>query len=181
MNAVLPGRRNNPPDPKAGHPALAVYNPIHYQELPELFMEFICQPDGQIAFHYRIRQRGRADQRARSMRCWPVVDLNNALVSMILTGYGGFTTSAGYVGPNYPGRSRRQHAGAGDLVPHEGRGARPAVPDRKTGFLEKLEDFEHQRPEVLASRLGYRITDEFASISWAASSKLRTLCSPRIC
>ena len=31
---------------------------------------------------------------------WPVVDLNNALVSAIVTGYAGFTTSAGYVGPH---------------------------------------------------------------------------------
>ncbi len=29
-----------------------------------------------------------------------MVDLNNALVSAILTGYAGFTTSAGYVGPD---------------------------------------------------------------------------------
>ena len=41
VNAVLPGRRNNPPDPKTGVPPLAVYNPIHYQELPELFMDYI--------------------------------------------------------------------------------------------------------------------------------------------
>ncbi len=41
VNTVLPGRRNNPADPKIGLPPLAVYSPIHYQELPELFMEFI--------------------------------------------------------------------------------------------------------------------------------------------
>jgi hypothetical protein len=40
------GRRNNPPDPKAGIPPLAVYSPIHYQELPELFMDFICSLTG---------------------------------------------------------------------------------------------------------------------------------------
>ena len=27
-------------------PPLAVYNPIHYQELPELFMDFICSLTG---------------------------------------------------------------------------------------------------------------------------------------
>jgi hypothetical protein len=32
VNAVLPGRRNNPVDKKAGIRPLAVYNPIHYQE-----------------------------------------------------------------------------------------------------------------------------------------------------
>ena len=30
---------NNPPEPKIGLPPLAVYNPIHYQELPELLMD----------------------------------------------------------------------------------------------------------------------------------------------
>ena len=39
VTAVLPGRRNNPPEP--GLRPLAVFNPIHYFELPELFMEFI--------------------------------------------------------------------------------------------------------------------------------------------
>ena len=39
------GRRNNPPEP-AGIRALAVYNPIHYQELPELFMDFISSLTG---------------------------------------------------------------------------------------------------------------------------------------
>ena len=41
-----PGRRNNPADPKTGVPPLAVYNPIHYQDLPELFMDFICSLTG---------------------------------------------------------------------------------------------------------------------------------------
>ena len=45
-NAVLAGRRNNPPDLKAGIPPLAVYSPIHYQEPPELFMDFICSLTG---------------------------------------------------------------------------------------------------------------------------------------
>ena len=44
VNAVLSGRRNNPPEP--GIRPLAVYNPIHYQELPELFMDFVCSPTG---------------------------------------------------------------------------------------------------------------------------------------
>ena len=42
--AVLTGRRNNPPEP--GIRPLAVYNPIHYQELPELFMDFVCSLTG---------------------------------------------------------------------------------------------------------------------------------------
>ena len=64
VNAVLAGRRNNPPDPKVGLPPLAVYNPIHYQELPELFMDFISSLTGKSSVDDRVRQRRRADQGA---------------------------------------------------------------------------------------------------------------------
>ena len=50
---LFPGERGagRPPQqsrriPKVGLPPLAVYNPIHYQELPELFMDFICSLTG---------------------------------------------------------------------------------------------------------------------------------------
>ncbi len=46
VHAVLVGRRNNPAEPAANIRALAVYNPIHYQELPELFMDFISSLTG---------------------------------------------------------------------------------------------------------------------------------------
>ncbi|MDP3178590.1 MAG: hypothetical protein Q8M76_11865, partial [Spirochaetaceae bacterium] len=46
VGATLPGRRNNPADQKAGIRPLAVYGPIHYQDLPELFMDFICSLTG---------------------------------------------------------------------------------------------------------------------------------------
>ena len=42
--SVLSGRRNNPPD--EGIRPLCVYGPIHYQELPELFMDYICSLTG---------------------------------------------------------------------------------------------------------------------------------------
>ncbi len=44
MDAVLVGRRNNLPVP--GIRPLAVYNPIHYQELSELLMDFVCSLTG---------------------------------------------------------------------------------------------------------------------------------------
>ena len=44
--ACCSGRRNNPPEAEKGIRSLAVYNPIHYQELPELFMDFICSLTG---------------------------------------------------------------------------------------------------------------------------------------
>ena len=46
VNSVLAGRRANPGQPDIGLPPLAVYNPIHYQELPELFMDLICSLTG---------------------------------------------------------------------------------------------------------------------------------------
>ena len=35
-----------PPTPRRASAGLAVYNPIHYQELPELFMDFVCSLTG---------------------------------------------------------------------------------------------------------------------------------------
>ncbi len=46
VGAILSGRRNNPADREAGFRALSVYNPIHYQELPELLMDYICSLTG---------------------------------------------------------------------------------------------------------------------------------------
>lgn len=46
VNAVLFGRRNNAAEPANRIRGLAVYNPIHYQELPELFMDFVCSLTG---------------------------------------------------------------------------------------------------------------------------------------
>jgi hypothetical protein len=41
---VAAGRRNNAAEP--GVPPLCTYNPLHYMELPELFMEFISSMTG---------------------------------------------------------------------------------------------------------------------------------------
>ena len=74
------GRRNNPPDPKAGMPPLAVYNPIHYQELPELFMEFISSLTGKSPSTTGFGSEG-ALTKGPFNALSPVIDLNNALVS----------------------------------------------------------------------------------------------------
>ena len=42
--SVLSGRRNNPPDGQIR--PLCVYGPIHYQELPEFFMDAIASLTG---------------------------------------------------------------------------------------------------------------------------------------
>jgi hypothetical protein len=87
--------------------------------------------------------------------------MNNALVSFILTGYAGFTTSAGYVGPRY-----RVDHDISLLVPEIW--CRMQIAERdpefliEKGYLAKLADFEYKGRMVLASRLGYRITSLFA-------------------
>ena len=98
VDAVLIGRRNNPAEPAANIRGLAVYNPIHYQELPELFMDFICSLTGKSPSTTGAGSEG-ALTKSPFNALRPTIDLNNALVSYILTGLGGFSTAAGYIGP----------------------------------------------------------------------------------
>jgi len=159
VNAVLSGRRNNPADHKSGIPPLAVYSPIHYQELPELFMDLICSLTGKSPATTGFGSEG-ALTKGPFNALLPVIDVNNALVSAILTGNSGFTTAAGYIGPKY----KVEHDNS-ILVPELWCRMRVAERDPRflidNGFLEKVDDFEFEGREVLASRLGYRITAAF--------------------
>ncbi|HZL13369.1 MAG TPA: hypothetical protein VFC85_04435, partial [Verrucomicrobiae bacterium] len=96
VNSVLPGRRNNPPETNIR--SLACYNPIHYFELPELFMEFICSMTGKSPSTTGAGSEG-ALTKGPFNALPPIIDLNNALVAWILTGLNGFVTAAGFVGP----------------------------------------------------------------------------------
>jgi hypothetical protein len=160
VNAVLAGRRGNPPEEKSGLPPLAVYNPIHYQELPELFMDFICSLTGKSPSTTGFGSEGAMTKRPFNALP-PVIDVNNALVSAMLTGDAGFTSAAGYVGPHY-----RVDHDISMLVPEVW--CRMTIEERDPGFLiangylEKLEDYEFDGRVVQASRLGYRITLLFA-------------------
>jgi len=160
VNAVLPGRRNNPADKKAGIRPLAVYNPIHYQELPELFMDFICSLTGKSPSTTGAGSEGALTKGPFNMLI-PTTDLNNALLSYILTEYQGFSSAAGYVG----GENRFDHD-ISILIPEIWSRLVPEDRDPKllieNGSLEKLEDFEYNGKKVLGSRLGYRITENFA-------------------
>jgi phosphoenolpyruvate carboxykinase (diphosphate) len=136
-----------------------VYGPIHYQELPELFMEFISSLTGKSPSMIGFGSEG-ALTKGPFNALWPVVDLNNALVSAILTGYAGFTTSAGYVGPHF-----RVDHDVSLLVPEIW--CRMRVAEREpqfliqNGFLEKVEDLPCNGRTVRSSRLGFRITSLF--------------------
>lgn len=157
VDAVLTGRRNNPPEP--GIRPLAVYNPIHYQELPELFMDFICSLTGKSPSTTGAGSEG-ALTKGPFNALRPTADLNNALVSFILTGYPGFSSSAGYIGPEV-----RVDHDISLLIPEIW--ARLDETERspafmlENGYLERLEDFDYKGRRVLAGRLGYRITDRF--------------------
>ena len=92
VNAVLPGRRNNPADKAAGIRPLSVYNPIHYQETPELFMDFICSLTGKSPSTTGAGSEGALTKGPFNMLV-PTTDLNNALLSYILTGIPGIQFS----------------------------------------------------------------------------------------
>ncbi len=160
VNAVLPGRRNNPVDKKAGIRPLAVYNPIHYQELPELFMDFVASITGKSPSTTGAGLEGALTKGPFNMLV-PTTDLNNALLSYILTEYQGFSSAAGYIGSE----NRFDHD-ISILIPEiwarlvpEDRDAKKLI---ENGCLEKLEDFEYKGQKIMASRLGYRITENFA-------------------
>lgn len=163
VNAVLPGRRNNPPGEEKGKkiPPLAVYNPIHYQELPELFMDYIASLTGKSPSTTGAGSEGALTKAPFNMLL-PIYDLNSALLSYVLGGYQVFTTPAGHIGPNV-----QVDHDISMLVPEIW--ARLKESERnpqkliQEGCLEKLEDFEHQGATIPASRLGYRLTDVFCS------------------
>jgi hypothetical protein len=157
VNAVLTGRRNNPAE--EGIRPLAVYNPIHYQELPELFMDFISSLTGKSPSTTGAGSEGALTKGPfNALRATP--DLNNALVSFILTGYPGFSSSAGHIGPNV-----KVAHDISLLIPEIW--ARLEIEERdpeyllEHGYLEAICDIDYQGQIVLASRLGYRITDRF--------------------
>lgn len=157
VNAVLTGRRNNPPG--EGIRPLAVYNPIHYQELPELFMDFICSVTGKSPSTTGAGSEG-ALTKGPFNALRPTADLNNALVSFIVTGYAGFSSAAGYVGPDL-----RVDHDISLLIPEIWARLKKRERDPaqmyENGYLEKLEDFEYNGELIKQSRLGYRITERF--------------------
>ena len=162
VTSILPGRRNNPADPSSGVKPLCNFNPIHYMELPELFMEFIASITGKSPSTTGAGSEG-ALTKAPFNALLPIYDLNNALVAFLTTEQPAFITAAGYVGPNY-----RVDHDISLLVPEIWCRLRAEESDPnwmiEHKYLEKVEDFEHDGKTVMASRLGYRITKKFVRI-----------------
>jgi hypothetical protein len=161
VGAVLPGRRNNPADPKAGIRPLAVYGPIHYQDLPELFMDFVCSLTGKSPSTTGAGSEG-ALTKGPFNALVPTTDLNNALLAFILTGYSGFTTAAGHIGRDY-----KVDHDISLLVPELWARLSPEERDpeflKQHGYLEEVKDFVYEGRTIPASRLGWRITPLFAA------------------
>ncbi len=158
VNSGLAGRRNN--GPEKGVRPLSAYGAIHYFELPELFMDFITSMTGKSPSTTGAGSEG-ALTKGPFNAVPTVVDLNNALVSYILTGYDGFVSSAGVVGP----KVRVDHD-ISLLIPEVWSRMRPEEREPRwlieNGYLERCPDFEFNGKTYPGSRLGYRITQSFA-------------------
>ncbi|MCH1495314.1 MAG: hypothetical protein L7U72_08800 [Rubripirellula sp.] len=159
VGAVLSGRRNNPPDPQAGFRSLAVYSPLHYQELPELLMDYVCSLTGKSPSTTGAGSEG-ALTKGPFNALLPAIDLNATVVSMVLTELGGFSTPAGHVGSRF-----EVGHDISLLIPEvwcrmttEERDPQRLLQD---GMLEKVVDYQWNGQEIPASRLGYRITNKF--------------------
>lgn len=161
VNAILPGRRNNPPGVEKGKKILplSVYNPIHYQELPELFMDFISSLTGKSPSTTGAGSEGALTKGPFNMLL-PIYDLNNALLSYVLGDYVAFSTPAGHIGPNL-----RVDHDISILVPEiwSRLNEKERNPQRfiEEGAFEKINDFEYEGEWIQASCLGYRMTDVF--------------------
>ncbi len=161
VDSVIPARRNNPPEKEKGIKGLSVYGPLHYQELPELFMDFVASLSGKSPSTTGAGSEGALTKGPFNMLS-PVYDLNAALLSYILTGYNGWSSAAGHIGV-----SHRFDHDISILIPeffariHKELSKPQALIEE--GSLEevKVENPVWAGKPVDVGRLGYRITGEF--------------------
>lgn len=159
VNAVLSGRRNNPIDRKEGIRPLAVYGPIHFQELPELLMDFMCSLTGKSPSTTGAGSEG-ALTKGPFNALVATTDLNNVMLSNLLCEYNGYSSAAGHIGHKY-----KVAHDVSLLIPElwcrlteEERNAYTLL---ENGHLEKVKDIEYKGRIVPASILGMRLTKKF--------------------
>ncbi len=159
VDVVAAGRRNNAPEADA--PALCSYNPLHYMELPELFMEFISSMTGKSPSTTGAGSEGALTKGPFNMLP-SIIDLNASFLSYALTGYDGWISSAGFIGP----RVRVDHD-VSLLVPELFSRMSPRERDaswlRENGYLDAVPDVERHGRTVEAGRLGHRMNRRFAT------------------
>ena len=158
VDIVAAGRRNNIKE--GDFPALCCYNPLHYMELPELFMEFISSMTGKSPSTTGAGSEGAMTK--GPFNAMPMIfDLNAAFVGFALCGYDGWLSSAGVIGP----KVRVDHDISlliPELFSRMSETERDAHRLIEEGALERVKDFEIDGHTVMASRLGYRMTSHFA-------------------
>ena len=160
VRSVLPGRRNNPAEDNGKIRPLCCFGPIHYLELPELFIDFIVSVTGKSPSTTGAGSEG-ALTKAPFNAVLPIHDLNAALVSYASTGQGAFITSAGCIGPKYKvahdvsllipeiwSRLRDYENDPDDMIEKE--------------FLEKVPELSYKSERLPTEYLGFRITRKFA-------------------
>ena len=157
VDVVAAGRRNNAAEDDV--PALCCYNPLHYMELPELFMEFIASMTGKSPSTTGAGSEGAMTK--GPFNAMPAIfDLNAAFVSFALCGYDGWLSSAGVIGP----KVQVDHD-ISLLIPELFSRMSETERDAKNliaeGCLEPVANFEVDGEQILGSRLGYRITERF--------------------
>jgi hypothetical protein len=160
VSDILSGRRNNPPED--GIKPLCVHGPLHYLDLPELFLEYVSSMTGKSPSTTGAGLEG-AMTKGPFNGLSMVYDLNASLLSFILCGYAGFLSAAGYVGPNVK-------------VDHDITYLLPEIWCRMTEeertpkfliehkYLERCENFEYNGRLIRMERLGYRITRKFVRV-----------------
>ena len=160
VRSVLPGRRNNPAEDNGKIRPLCCFGPIHYLELPELFIDFIVSVTGKSPSTTGAGSEG-ALTKAPFNAVLPIHDLNAALVSYASTGQGAFITSAGCIGPKYKvahdvsllipeiwSRLRDYENDPDDMIEKE--------------FLEEVPELSYKGERLPTEYLGFRITRKFA-------------------
>ena len=160
VRSVLPGRRNNPAEDNGKVRPLCCFAPIHYLELPELFIDFIVSVTGKSPSTTGAGSEG-ALTKAPFNAVLPIHDLNAALVSFASTGQGAFITSAGYIGPKY-----KVAHDISLLIPEIWSRLRDYENDPidmiDKGYLEKVPALSYQGKTLPTEYLGFRITRRFA-------------------
>ncbi|MDR0740139.1 MAG: hypothetical protein LBF34_00310 [Puniceicoccales bacterium] len=159
VDAVIAGRRNNAPE--EGIKPLSVHNPLHYFEWPELFMEFASNMTGKSPSTTGAGLEG-VMTKAPFNALTQIIDLNNAFLSFVVSGYQGFISSAGMIGPHIKVGHDISY-----LIPEIFSRMKPEEREPKflieNGYLEKCQDFNYKGQKVEASRLGYRINRKFTT------------------
>ncbi|QEN05999.1 hypothetical protein EW093_15265 [Thiospirochaeta perfilievii] len=159
VNAILSGRRNNPIDRKEGIRPLAVYGPIHFQELPELLMDFMCSLTGKSPSTTGAGSEG-ALTKGPFNALVATTDLNNVMLSNILGEYNGYSSAAGNIGHKY-----KVAHDVSLLIPELWcrltEDERNAYKLLENGHLERVEDFDYKGRTIPASILGMRLTKKF--------------------